>query len=304
METFKRYIDRIDFDRIELYRINGVNNISCVFRLGNYELFDENGNPIPNGILGSDGNINSAAKNIGAIDSEFLIEEFKGLFGKDANDYYDCDDKPLYKSGLLFYKNQKIVKGINISLGQFRFLGTDNVLLKLNKEDFEKLRIFLYRNLGYKYEGGIGYYGKISQKWREHLYPSSFFFNPYSEVYEAQISSPIFHSFHNSVRVEVQTSEKFLSRRKLTRLEYIRQYPLYHKMLSKVLELYNDYKEDFELPEINGDIDEILPFFVELREIVVPENDDEDILLSFTCWDEEHGLRIRINDKDDKIELE
>ena len=302
---FKNYIEDIDFDKIESYRINRGYDISCTFMINKYEILDKSGNSLPNSILDSNNNLNTTAELVASIDNQVVIRKFKALFHESDEESFS-NEHPLYKIGLLLYKNDRIVKGINISFNQGLFSGTDNVKLKLNQQDFENFRLFFYQDLKHELYEAANYYGNIGLKWKDFSYPNSFYYNPHWKSYETTITTPILCLNFNSVRAEIETNEKLISSAQLKRLEYVRNYPfrLKKEMFLKVFDLYNQIRKDYELPELKGEIENIIPFFVKLQHVLIPNNDEEDIQLSFKCWDEEHGLFIRINEKDDKIEIE
>lgn len=305
MKDFKTYIKDIDFDRIESYRLNRGKDIICTFKFNKYEITDKDGDFLPNGILDSNNRLNSTAELVTSTDNKAIIEKFRSLF-HESSEGSSSAELPLYKNGLLLYRNDEIVKGINVSFRQGLFSDTDNVSLRLSSQDFESFRLFFYQDLKHELFEVANYHGNIGLKWNEYNYPNSFYFNPHWQSYETTIVTPILHRNYNGVRAEVETGGRNISQGQLKRLDYVCYYPIKLKkeMFLKVYDAYNHARRDYDLPEIKGDIENILPFFVRLKHVLIPANDEDDIQLSFSCWDEEHGLYIRIHENGDKMVIE
>ncbi|MDJ1503740.1 hypothetical protein [Xanthocytophaga agilis] len=305
MIPIRKFIQDVSFDRIDSYRINHQPEIHCILKFDKYEILDSFGNKLPNSIVGKNLISNTTAEHITSLTDPKLIDKFRNLFVEDSVKPLN-QETPLYKNSLLFYKGNVVVGGINVSFNQGILCTINHEFLSITQTDFGKLRAFFFADLKHNPYEAVSYFGNIANKWQEHLFPD-FYFNPHWKLYETTIGTPILCLNTNRAKLQIETEEGVLiSPAQLKRATYVKYYPFAQKrkMFEMIFSLYNEMRSDYDLPEIKGDIESILPFFVRLNSVTIPVNDKDDILLSFSNWDEEHGLYIRINEVGDKMEFD
>ena len=304
MRYIKDFFADLNFDRIDSFRLNHLNNISCTQKYNAFEILDENGNELPNGILDSNFNLNPTAELVTSTKDVEIIHKLKNLFTAKSDNPVN-PEVPLFRTALLFYHNDRLIKGINISFNQGLFSSTANEHLVMSESDFELFRLFFYVDLKHELFETANYYGAIGNKWQQHRFPNSFYYNPHSKVYETSIISTIICQNYEPVKVTIETNGKKISATQLRRIFYVMGYPfaLRDKMNRMILEYYNQMANDYSLPTLTEETIDNLKYFIQLAGVTIYEGDESDILLSFKNWDTEHGLHIYINEVNQKMEF-
>lgn len=304
MQDIREFIQGFNFDRIDSYRLNRLNTISCTQKFDKFEILDEHGTEIPNGILDAKLNLNQTAEMVSSTKKTETISKLKNLF-KTTSENLLNREMPLFKTALLFYENDILVKGINISFRQGIFCSTDHQFLSISESDFESFRLFFYADLKHELYESANYYGATGDNWQNHSFPNSFYFNPRWKSYETSIKTSIICQNYDRVKLEIETNGKNISSWQLRRIFYVMHYPfeLRERMNKMILEYYNQMTKDYNLPKLNEELIENLKYFVKLVGVTISENEESDILLSFKNWDEEHGLHFYINELNEKIEF-
>lgn len=295
----------LHFDRIDSFRLNRLHNISCTEKLNKFEISDENGNELPNGILDNNNQLNPAAELVTSTKDPGILNKLRSIIFNPAAEIA-TREIPLFKTALLFfYNNDTLVKGMNISFRQGIFQSTANEYLSVSESDFELFRLFFYVDLKHELYEPASYFGDIGNNWQNHIFPHSFYYNPQWKSYETSIQTSMICQNHDRVRLEVETNGKKISANQLRRIFYVMNYPveLRNKMNGLILEYYNQMANDSSLPPLSGEQTDNLKYFVKLIGVTIYENDESDIVLRFKNWDEEHGLQININERGHKMEL-
>lgn len=305
LQEMINFFANIEFDRIDSFRLNRSSTISCTQRFDKFEILDENGKELPNGIIDNDSNLNKTAELVTSTSDLGTLNKLRKLFTNGQIVKPVNPEIPLFKTALLFYSKGNLVKGINISFRQGLFYTTDNQILEVSESDFELFRLFFYVDLKHELYESASYYGSIGENWQRHIFPNSFYFNPHWKSYETSIQTSIICQNNDRVRVEIETNGKKISKNQLRKIFYVMNYPfeLRNKMNNMVLEYYNQMTIDYSLPKLGGEEIDSLKYFVKLIGVLITEGDESDILLSFKNWDEEHGLHININSLNQKIEF-
>jgi hypothetical protein len=304
MQEMTDFFKGLNFDRIDSFRLNRLNTISCTQKFNKFEIIDKNGNQLPNGILDNNNNLNPTAELVTSTKDFEIVNKLKNLFTI-STDVPVSFEIPLFKTALLFYSNDTLIKGINISFRQGMFHSTTNEILSLSENDFEIFRLFFYVDLKHELYETANYFGSIGDNWQKHSFPNSFYYNPQWKSYESSIQTSIICQNYDRVRLEIETNGKNISSIQLRRIFYVMNYPLElrNKMNEMILEYYNQMTNNYSLPKLNVEEIDNLKYFVKLVGVTIYENAESDILLSFKNWDEEHGLHININETNQKIEF-
>ncbi|MBB6464107.1 beta clamp domain-containing protein [Flammeovirga kamogawensis] len=304
MKKISKFIEGIEFDMIESYRINRGVNIKCLLKDNSYTIIGQYDEELPNSIQDQENKLNKSAEFVVSISDKNTLDKFQSIFiSKTNSEIYFSHDSPLFKDAILFYKEGKVIDGLNISFKQNIFQNLKGERLVFTKYEYEELKAYFYSKLNHSLLGWADYFGNISDKWREHRFPNSYYYNYSSKSYETTLANPILSLNTNYAHAIIETDGGAISQNQIKRLEYISHFPKRKKIFDMIFNLYNRMKVDYDLPDIIRDEDEILPNFVSLNVINIPLDDSDDILLSFKNWDEEHGLHIYINEVDQKIEF-
>jgi hypothetical protein len=142
MQEMTDFFKDLNFDRIDSFRLNRLNTISCTQKFNEFEIIDKNGNQIPNGILDNNNNLNPTAELVTSTKDFEIVNKLKNLLTI-STDVPITLEIPLFKTALLFYSNDILIKGINISFRQGIFHSTTNEILSLSENDFELFRLFM-----------------------------------------------------------------------------------------------------------------------------------------------------------------
>ena len=305
LQEMKDFFTNIEFDRIDSFRFNRLSTVSCTQRFDKFEILDEKGEELPNGIIDNGFNLNKTAELVTSTSDSGTIKKLRKLFTNSPIAKPVNPEVPLFKTALLFYRKGKLVNGINISFRQGLFYSIDNKILEVSESDFELFRLFFYADLKHELYEFASYYGSIGENWQRHIFPNSFYFNPHWKSYETSIRTSIISQNNDRVRVEIETNGKKISANQLRKIFYVMNYPieLRNKMNSMILGYYNQMVIDYSLPKLSDEETDSLKYFVKLVGVLITEGDESDILLIFKSWDEEHGLHININRLDQKIEF-
>ena len=292
----EKYIENLDFDHIEIAKFNSNNKIRFIESLGHIKIYDSSsGTEIPNGFVDKDGCINLTVSDRIGISKDALIDTLKS-----TSDIYYHTDRTVFKESINFYRNEylgkgKIIDSINIHFGDYFAKTIDNNVLAINEEQVNNLhKLFIDSGLGVSETAGPGKY--LGDDWKRYSFPGSFFRNPKFEVFEAVLGLNFLSVNDEYYHLRIESSDDNIREYQIDRVMKLldNKWNLKKKIVKMTLEEYESLREDYMLPIL--DDKEQLYYFINSGSVYVPEDKNDDIIISFRSWDNEHGLSFLYNE--------
>ncbi|MFN8397883.1 MAG: hypothetical protein U0176_24915, partial [Bacteroidia bacterium] len=223
MRNIKEFIEGMQFDRIESYRLDGNGRIVSLIHGPEAKAIDREGRLLPNSILTPSRELHPMAEPVYASTDPVLMDHLRKLMvgGPDNRPH---TTRVFYADSLLFYHGASLSGGLDIAFRSGMIRTLEGETLAISEPDFDQLRILFFAKLSHPIYGGFNYRGAEPAPWETASYPPSLIAT--DEGWEAGISSPIFHQNYNRIHLILETDGSHPTAAQLRRIDHVRHYPI------------------------------------------------------------------------------